>query len=68
MVIKILINRVCDYFCNYMLTSISGFVEPQSTLYRGTRMSTSRAFLHPRIGQENLHVGVNALVSKVSCP
>lgn len=43
-----------------------GFVEVQSTLYRGTRISASRAFLHPFIGRENLDVGVKAHVTKVN--
>lgn len=43
-----------------------GFVEVQSTLYRGMRFSTSRAFLHPFIGKrDNLHIGVNTLVTKI---
>ncbi|KAK7107382.1 glucose dehydrogenase [FAD, quinone]-like [Littorina saxatilis] len=45
--------------------SMLGFVEVQSTLYRGTRISSSRAFLHPFIGRENLHVGVRAHVTKI---
>lgn len=44
-----------------------GFVEVQSTLYKGTRISSSRAFLHPFIGRrENLHIGVKAHVTKVN--
>ena len=42
-----------------------GFVEVQSMLYRGTRISSSRAFLHPFMGRDNLHIGVKSYVTKV---
>ncbi|KAL8591799.1 hypothetical protein ACOMHN_047059 [Nucella lapillus] len=45
--------------------SMMGFMETQSTLYRGTRISTSSAFIHPFIGRDNLHILVNAHVNKV---
>ncbi|XP_076466560.1 glucose dehydrogenase [FAD, quinone]-like [Babylonia areolata] len=45
--------------------SMLGFVEPQSTLYRGTRVSSASAFLHPSVGRENLDVIVKAQVTKV---
>ena len=33
----------------------------------GVRMSTSRAFLHPVLDRDNLHVAVDSRVNKVSC-
>ncbi|KAK7496665.1 hypothetical protein BaRGS_00012072 [Batillaria attramentaria] len=45
--------------------SMIGFVESQFNVANGERQSTSRAFLHPVLDRENLHVGINAHVNKV---
>ncbi|XP_025092332.1 glucose dehydrogenase [FAD, quinone]-like [Pomacea canaliculata] len=42
-----------------------GFSRVQSTQMNGVRYSTSRAFLHPVLDRSNLHVGVNAHVTRV---
>nr|KAG5708772.1 hypothetical protein BaRGS_031926 [Batillaria attramentaria] len=42
-----------------------GFGSVQATQARGVRYSTSRAFLHPVLDRDNLHVGVNAHVRRV---
>ncbi|XP_025092328.1 glucose dehydrogenase [FAD, quinone]-like isoform X1 [Pomacea canaliculata] len=42
-----------------------GFSRVQATQKNGVRYSTSRAFLHPVLDRSNLHVGVNAHVTRV---
>ncbi|XP_049274576.1 glucose dehydrogenase [FAD, quinone] isoform X2 [Rhipicephalus sanguineus] len=43
----------------------NGFAIPQSTLRRGARCSTAKAFLEPCRGRPNLHILVRAHVTKV---
>ncbi|XP_075728660.1 L-sorbose 1-dehydrogenase isoform X2 [Rhipicephalus microplus] len=43
----------------------TGFAIPQSTLRRGARCSTAKAFLEPGRGRPNLHILVRAQVTKV---
>ncbi|XP_037581983.1 glucose dehydrogenase [FAD, quinone]-like [Dermacentor silvarum] len=43
----------------------TGFAIPQSTLRRGARCSTAKAFLEPCRGRPNLHILVRAHVTKV---
>lgn len=43
----------------------SGFAIPQGTIRRGARCSTSKAFLSPARGRENLHVVTFAYVHKI---
>ncbi len=38
---------------------------PQGTIRRGTRCSTSKAFLHPARKRKNLHISLNSIVLKV---
>ncbi|KAK3746681.1 hypothetical protein RRG08_008194 [Elysia crispata] len=43
----------------------SGIVEIQSTIHKGIRQSSSRAFLYPVLWRPNLHVKTNSLVTKI---
>ncbi|KAK8771315.1 hypothetical protein V5799_025442 [Amblyomma americanum] len=43
----------------------TGFAIPQSTLRRGARCSTAKAFLEPCRGRRNLHILVRAQVTKI---
>ncbi|KAF2367254.1 Glucose-methanol-choline oxidoreductase N-terminal [Trinorchestia longiramus] len=43
----------------------TGFMIPQGTIRRGSRCSTSKAFLRPIRGRKNLHIATNAFVTKV---
>jgi len=43
----------------------TGFMVPQGTIRRGARCSTSKAFLRPARLRKNLHVSINAHVSRV---
>lgn len=45
--------------------SYTGFVIAQTTSRNGSRMSTARAFLRPARGRPNLHVILNATVTKI---
>ncbi|BFZ25270.1 hypothetical protein BsWGS_28309 [Bradybaena similaris] len=42
-----------------------GIYHAQSTIYKGTRWTTARAFLHPAMSRQNLHVRINSHVTKV---
>ncbi|RUS81137.1 hypothetical protein EGW08_011123 [Elysia chlorotica] len=42
-----------------------GIVEIQSTIHKGKRQSSSRAFLYPALWRSNLHVKTNSHVSKI---
>ncbi|XP_072159624.1 glucose dehydrogenase [FAD, quinone]-like [Bemisia tabaci] len=50
---------------DYNAESISGFSYIQATIRNGTRLSASRAFLHPVRNRPNLHVLKNTLVTKI---
>ncbi|XP_018018516.1 glucose dehydrogenase [FAD, quinone] [Hyalella azteca] len=43
----------------------TGFMIPQGTIRRGSRCSTSKAFLRPARGRKNLHIATNAFVTKI---
>ncbi|XP_046455615.1 glucose dehydrogenase [FAD, quinone]-like [Daphnia pulex] len=43
----------------------TGVMFPQGTIRRGTRCSTSKAFLHPARKRKNLHISLNSRVLKV---
>ncbi|XP_028132248.2 glucose dehydrogenase [FAD, quinone] [Diabrotica virgifera virgifera] len=43
----------------------SGFAIAQTTNRNGSRMSTAKAFLRPFVGRKNLHILLNATVTKV---
>ena len=43
----------------------TGFMIPQGTIRRGSRCSTSKAFLRPVRNRKNLHVAMHAHVTKV---
>ncbi|KAK7463910.1 hypothetical protein BaRGS_00038076 [Batillaria attramentaria] len=45
--------------------TMEGVVWTQATLADGVRQSTSRAFIYPVLGRQNLHVAVNVHVTKV---
>lgn len=44
----------------------TGFMIPQGTIRRGARCSTSKAFLRPARLRKNLHVSINAHVTRVA--
>ncbi|XP_071050377.1 glucose dehydrogenase [FAD, quinone]-like [Onthophagus taurus] len=43
----------------------AGFMIAQGTIRRGSRCSTAKAFLRPVRNRKNLHIGLNAHVSKI---
>ena len=43
----------------------TGFMIPQGTIRRGSRCSTSKAFLRPIRNRKNLHVAMHAHVTKI---
>jgi len=45
--------------------TMEGLSQTQSTSYKGVRGSSSRYFLHPVMHRENLHVVINAHVTKI---
>lgn len=44
----------------------TGFMTPQGTIRRGARCSTAKAFLRPARLRKNLHVSINAHVTRVA--
>ena len=50
---------------DYNGASMSGVSESQVNHREGIRMSTSRAFLHPVLHRNNLHVSVNSRVTRI---
>ena len=43
----------------------TGFMIPQGTIRRGSRCSTSKAFLRPIRQRKNLHIAMHSTVTKI---
>ncbi|KAK3729281.1 hypothetical protein RRG08_020154 [Elysia crispata] len=50
---------------DYNGRSMEGLIQVQNNVDKGTRLSASKAYLHPVLGRSNLHVLLNAHVQKV---
>ena len=46
--------------------AVAGFMIPQGTIRRGSRCSTSKAFVRPVRLRKNLHIAMHSFVTKVS--